>query len=324
MGLRVEESYREMAEILGVHVNTITNIVKRGRAEGWLRQDNAGRIGAQSGAFVLVDPRQLCDTHNHARAVGEGVTSLSRPTRKPLNVADLTTAHHRHRGPVGYSKEHTLCVFESHGPQDREAASELLGWARPRDLERLHLEPLAALGLLEKNGDLYGVPGDYGECRERVRGEDYSTVQPRVRRERSVEGRFVHVVKESGVVASEAQRARLDEVKHEAEREGYRHWLDSRVDHHYVNVGADGFIEDLEPVEIGDRLPLSTLAVAICDYLDKHPHQARQPAGWIGSTLWAYELYDGKPTPAEARDAIEELGGIAYLDQQLKRSKGAA
>jgi len=248
MGLRVEKSFRQMAEILGVHRNTVTNLVRRAKQTGWLRQDNAGRRGEQSGAFVLVDPRQFCDTDNQAGAVGEGVTSLSRLPEKPLNVADLTTSHHRHRGLVGYSKEHTLCVFEAYGPQDRVSAAKLLGWARPRDLERLHLEPLCELGLLEKQGDIYAVAGDYRERQEGVLGEEYSTVQPRVRRERSVEGRNLYVVGESGIVASEAERLRLAEEQHARERDGYRNRAASYADPHYVNVGADGYIGDLERV----------------------------------------------------------------------------
>jgi hypothetical protein len=70
--------------------------------------------------------------------------------------------------------------------------------------------------------------------------------------------------------------------------------------------------------------PLSPLAVAIRDYLDRYPHQARQSPSWIGLTLWAYELYPGKPTPEETRAAIDELGGAAYLDAKLKEAKGAA
>ena len=247
-GLWVEKSFRQMAEILGVHRNTITNLVKRGKASGWLRQDNAGRQGEKPGAFVLLDPRQFCDTDNQAGGVGEGVTSSSRLREEPINVADLTTPHHRHRGFVGYSKEHTLCVFEARGPLDRETAAELLGWARPRDLERLHLEPLSELGLLEKRGDIYAVAGDYRERQESVLGEEYSTVQPRVRRERSVEGRNVYVVGESGIVASEAERLRLAEEQHARERDGYRNRAASYSDPHYANVGADGYIEDLERV----------------------------------------------------------------------------
>ena len=251
-GLRVEKSFRQMAEILGVHRNTVTNLVRRAKQTGWLRQDNAGRRGEQSGAFVLADPRQFCDTANQAGGVGEGVTSLSRLREKPLNVADLTTPHHRHRGLVGYSREHTLCVFEAYGPQDRVSAAKLLGWARPRDLERLHLEPLCELGLLEKQGGIYAVAGDYCERQEGVLGQEYSTVQPRVRRERSIEGRNVYVVGESGIVASEAERLCLAEEQHACERDGYRNRATSYADPHYVNVGADGYIEDLK--RIGSEL----------------------------------------------------------------------
>jgi len=247
-GLWVEKSFRQMAEILGVHRNTITNLVKRGKASGWLRQDNAGRRGEKPGAFILVDPRHFCDTGNQAPRVGGGVTSLSRPTDRLLNVADLRTSHYRHRGLVGYSKEHTLCVFEARGPLDRETAAELLGWARPRDLERLHLEPLCELGLLEKRDGIYAIPGDLAERQESVLGQAYSTVQPRVRRERSVEGRNVYAVRDSGIVASESERLRLAVEQHAREREGYRNRTANPADPHYANVGADGYIKDLEPV----------------------------------------------------------------------------
>jgi hypothetical protein len=247
-GLRVEKSFRQMAEILGVHRNTVSNLVGRAKEAGWLRQDNADRHGQKAGAFVLIDPRQFCDTDSQGAAVDEGVTSLSRIGEKLLNVADLTTPHHRHRGFVGYSKEHTLCLFEARGPLDRETAAELLGWARPRDLERLHLKPLCELGLLEKRGDIYAVASDYRERQEDVLRQEYSTVQPRVRRERSVEGRNVYVVGESGIVASEAERLRLAEEQHARERDGYRDRAANPADSHYVNVGADGYIEDLERV----------------------------------------------------------------------------
>jgi hypothetical protein len=68
--------------------------------------------------------------------------------------------------------------------------------------------------------------------------------------------------------------------------------------------------------------PLSSLAVAIRDYLERRPHQARQPAGWIGVTLWADGLHPKLDNPpAETRAAIEELGGPAYLDAKLKEAQ---
>ncbi len=100
--------------------------------------------------------------------------------------------------------------------------------------------------------------------------------------------------------------------------------------HHFANdPGADGHIGELrlvdEPDDAGEEeTPVSVLAAAVRGYLDLHPGDACQPPGWIGSTLWAYELYDGKPTAAEIRAAIEELGGEAYLRERLDAAKGAA
>jgi hypothetical protein len=298
-GLRTEKSFRQMAEILGVHRNTVGNIVRRGKAAGWLRQDNAGRSGVEAGAFVLVDPRQLCDTSNQPLRVGDGVTRLSRP------VAELTTPHFRHRGPVGYSQEHTLCIFEAHGPQDRESAAELLGWSRSRDLERLHLEPLAHLGLLEKRGALYAFPGDHRERQAAVHGQEYSTVQARVSRERSVEGRFVYVVKDSGIVASETDRADLDRERHERERQAYREG--AKPDAHYVNVEADGYVEDLRPVSVSDL----ALVAALRAFLSRNPHRYDEPPGWFAVALWAEDYVESKPSPAAVELALAELGGVA-------------
>jgi hypothetical protein len=227
-GLRVERSRRQMAEILGCHQNTVTNIAKRAEKNGWLRRDPDRRSEWKSGAFILIPPRQVCAISIHRGGVGPhtdgrgGSTSLSRPEEKPANVANLTTEHYRHRGHVGYSREHTLCTFEARGPMTRERAAALLGWSRARDLERLHLEPLCELGLLEKHGDRYSIPAEYAERQQSVRGEAFSTVQERVSRERSVEGRSVYVIRESGMVASEAERAELQKEKHRIERELFR------------------------------------------------------------------------------------------------------
>jgi hypothetical protein len=73
-----------------------------------------------------------------------------------------------------------------------------------------------------------------------------------------------------------------------------------------------------------ERSSFSPLAEAVRDYLDKNPADARRSPYWIGTTLWAHDLFDGKPTPEETKAAIEELGGAAYLDEALNRAKGAA
>ena len=327
-GLRVEKSFRQMAEILGVHRNTINNLVRRAKASSWLRQDNANRRGEESGAFVLVDPRRFCDTTPHAAAVGGGVTSLSRSTEKLRNVADLATLHYRHRGPVGYSREHTLCVIEARGPLSREAVAEIVDWKSPSDLERLHLQPLVELGLLDCRGGLYALSSYHAERGLEARRRPYSTLQMRRVRRRSAEGRVVTTVEENGKVASEEDRYAFDRDRHEREREAWRNHLDNGADNHYANVGADGWVEDLRPVEderIGQDAPsLSLLARAIRDYLDKNPSDVRRSPYWIAATLWSYDLFDGKPTAQETSAALEELGRAGYLEEIIGLARGAA
>jgi hypothetical protein len=105
-----------------------------------------------------------------------------------------------------------------------------------------------------------------------------------------------------------------------------------KPDRHYANAGADGHVEDLRPAADPAALPgseaerpvVSPLAAAVRDYLDHCPHDARRSPYWIGATLWAHGLYEGKPTPAETRAAIGELGGAEYLEETLRRARGAA
>lgn len=306
VGLRVSLSVRNAAEIVGCHRNTIENLTKRAREAGILRKDGNGR--GKASAFVLLDPRQVCDTQPPGATPG-GVSQVGR-----ASVTGLRTPHYRWRGLVGKGKEHTLCTLEAFGPQDEEELAVRLGWSRPRDLRLHHLEPLAALGLIEKRNGKWELLDAL-----RVLDSPYSTLQPRVRRERSAEGRFVYVVKDSGMIASEAERARLDREKHEREREAFSN--PAAPDLHYVNVGADGYVWDLEPIgdESGGQPSLSALAMAIRSYLEARPWDAGQPAGWLGVTLWCEGWHPKlKDPPAETRAALEELGGARYLADRLQ------
>jgi hypothetical protein len=128
------------------------------------------------------------------------------------------------------------------------------------------------------------------------------------------------------VEADELAVTRLD-----IKRKGYHGRHRVKPDEHYANVGADGYIEDLEPVSSNNVMTsdteeqiLSPLAAAVRDYLERSPKDACEPVGWIGSTLWALDLFDGKPTPQDVQAAIEELGGESYLRERLEASRGAA
>ncbi len=333
VGLRVQESVRAAAEEIGCHRNTIVNATKRARKLGILRKDDGFRTGRDAGAFVLLDPRLACDTHppilpsGSKKAVDKSVTTSS---RRP--VADLTTKHYRWRGLVGKGREMALCLIEAFGLQSAQELAVRLRWARARDLERRYLGSLVRLGLLVRVDGLYGLPEHYEAAQERVKGTPYSTVQRRRWRTHTPEGRLATEVVESGGLASEQEREEADRECHARQRAAFRNRHGVRPDHHWANVGvdADGFIEDLVPVgaepEEGEEAPkpeVSPLAAAVRDYLERNPHDARQPPGWIGTTLWAFELCPGKPTAAFVSTAVEELGGEAYLRELLGRARTA-
>ena len=70
---------------------------------------------------------------------------------------------------------------------------------------------------------------------------------------------------------------------------------------------------DEESYNLAELRPIGSLAAAMDDYLRLNPHDAAQPAGWIATTLWTYELYASKVSPSDAKAALEELGGETYL-----------
>jgi hypothetical protein len=132
----------------------------------------------------------------------------------------------------------------------------------------------------------------------------------------------------------EVDAQRRDMARYAREQEAYRSRRETKPDPHHANVRADGYVSELhptygDPVEerskpgSGHARVLSDLAESIHDYLEKNPFNACQPPGWIGTTLWACDLYPGKPTPIEVKAAIKELGGETYLRDTLRRSEAA-
>ncbi len=119
------------------------------------------------------------------------------------------------------------------------------------------------------------------------------------------------------------------------QREAYHNRHKVVPNHHPANRDADGWVEDLERIEEGvgtvenegcieDEAPnISPLARVLEGYLEKNPHDACQRPYWLGTTLWAFGHFPGKPTPDEVSAALEELGGEAYRRSLLARESVA-
>jgi hypothetical protein len=223
-GLRVSLSIRQAKEILSCSTDTVCAVRDRLIERGLLRYDKSevGRktaTGSGSGAFVLLTPRDEVRTPQPSPSLSSegGVLGRSRP-----GAADLETAHYRHMGPVGYSREDSLCWIEAHPGRTVEELANLLGWSRARDLRR-HLLPLVERGLVEVRDGLLWTPEAYSERQAEAIREAYSTIQLRgVRRFDHAVGRWVAFVAETGCVASQEMREEQDRERHRTEREFFR------------------------------------------------------------------------------------------------------
>lgn len=302
-GIRISTSVREWAIETAVSKRAMLDywrkgerkpgIVSRLKRRGWVRSDNADRGEGEAGAIVLVRRAEFhhSSTGGSSRGGGETLRAPRLRWSAPRfdRVGDEMVRSTIKR--LGKGCGAIIDALEAFGAtMGKRQLADALGIKRVRDLQRRYLDPLKAAGVVECSVNGVALAPGYLEALDR---------------EREV----------SGELAAE----RRDREKYERERVAFRSRRDNPASLHIANTGADGYIEDLSPVESGEISSLSPLAAAVRDYLDGRPHDARQPAGWIGTTLWAYELFEGKPSPAEMKAAIEELGGARYLDGLLRR-----
>jgi len=338
-GLRVKVSWGVLQVGAKVARRTLAQALCRLEERGFLYRDNEGRKPDKTGAFVLIakvdqegrgaapegivtQELQTCDPGGLPSQTPRlrwsrpkytprrGLVSGTRRVRnsKPLPPRDRIERLGKIRGAVVDALE------VAGGTLTLAQLCEVLHRARPYDLVRRKTSPkgydgplivLEAAGIVAVEGDTVALSADWSERLEatrRIGGEleaDELAEGDRKRKSRAYHGR------------SEAPKSRPSAEGLEAVRRS----RELRDAHLQAQSSPD------RPSEVA----LSQLAVAIRDYLDRYPHQVRQPAGWIGVTLWANELHPKLDNPpAEVKAAIEELGGAAYLNAKFKEAKGAA
>ncbi len=227
------------------------------------------------------------------RALSDDSPSVRRPGKKRLEI-------------VRY-------LLENGGAATREELLERFGGARTawRDFKRQTL------------ADLLGR-------RRQYRGEELSVGPPVI----ELDDDGIHLVtdwrealEKHRELGGEEEAANQQKVDHLIQRANYRKRHETEPDRHPANAHADGWAEELEPdppeksgeATAEDAPPLSPLAAAVGAYLERNPRDACQSPGWIAGTLWAFELYPGKTTPAEITAALDELGGEGYRRRVLAR-----
>jgi hypothetical protein len=323
-GVRLEVSARQLALAAAVSRRTIVRKLKS--MGGILRPDNENAGPGKSGAIVLLTPCAAChhSTHRDSHRERQGGCDKLRapltaprlrwssPACKPKRGVTPGTSKVRYgvaskrRDAVirlGKGCERVMDSLEAAGgSMTLSALADAVDVKRPRDLTRRKnlagegrdgfVARLEGVGVLTVAGDTVSLTDGWLEALDRER-------------------------ERSGEIA----RYQRDMRRYNEQSRAYRHKV--KADRHCVNAGADGNIEDLRPVP--EPAPgESALARAVRLYLDRNPGDACQPPGWIGTSLWALELFDGKPARAEVEAALVELGGEAYLRSKLRVADGTA
>src|ERR671917_144602 len=320
---------------------TMSKSVARLEERKFFERDNEGRKADKAGAFVFRFVANAGVKQNGKKATPEGTTSR---TTEGVDPGTLHPRSPRLMWSSSGSRPKRGTVADTR--KVRESVPR-----RPRPaVQRLGKRRGAIIDAVEASG---------GSCTLATLSGVLHIKRPKelLRRKRTVKGRDGLLVwlEDAGILSVDGDTVtlaadwldRLQEVREaggelEAEelaRKRYRdksrafHARDkARADPHHANAGADGHVEDLRPAEelaapLGPesgRPDVSPLAAAVREYLDRCPHDARRSPYWIGATLWAHELQEGKPTADETKAAIEELGGAEYLDEMLKRARGVA
>ncbi len=333
-GVRISIAVRPLALAAVVSQPTLVLALNKLEAENVIRRVKGS--GTKSNAYVLITPSVARFKHSTTEeASPSSAKGLPHPLTAPRlryskPVYDSVGGVSYRVGTVlrlGKTAEHVLDILERRGGWITVADLGVeLDIKHHRDLRRRTLPRLEAAGVVECSEDAVRLRPDWLNALNRKRKNDQELKDYERDRKKYAEESRIYALK---VEARKLARvgAGLEEIAGELEigmEDVYRlleiarpvaDFADGNIDE-LERVGEDFFdIEErpiLAPVQILDSDLPSPLAVAVRDYLERHPQDASEPPGWIANTLWCYDLYPGHPTPGEVREAMAELG-ITHL-----------
>jgi len=318
--------------------NTTLKVLKR--LEKWIRRVEKGS-GTKASRFVILRPVSPRAEVRHSNQGGSPNKSISKEemasvslSRAPFTAPRLrwsSLGYRPKRGRVrGTRKPRVGPTASPRPPQKRigpgcnpvvdylekvggaatlEDIADALGTRRARDLTRRRTaHPKSRDGLVTRLENIGVV---------KVEGNSVALLE-----------QWLDALNDERACAGEIEDYKRDVKRYDDQRRAYRNRHKNKPEEHPANKplpkdyfeGPVGNRNDVT-VDSQTKPQLTSLAKAIRAYLERNPHDACQPPGWLGTTLWAYELHPDKLTPGEARTAIEELGGELYLRERLKAAR---
>lgn len=314
-GIYFSLNARSWAEAAASRKQTVLNSIDHLEAEGRIRRYKAEREEGKAAGYVLLTAR-ASPYQKGERESGRGrIDSLhsvgSDPTGTDLRAPVCPTAPRLRwsapkftRNPDGGWDRDYIRRLGKHngaivdhlegGGLDIAELAEITN-KRARDLRRRNLPLLEERGIISVEGDTVRLVSNW-----------------------------IHALEEERRISGELEAAERDRTRHKTQREAFRNRHKHPADSSPTEADMDAAREERERRYRADKeRPVSPLAEAMRAYLERNPHHADEPAGWIGSTLWAYSLYDGKPTPAESKAALAELGGNQFLERVTRMEVAA-
>jgi Domain of unknown function (DUF3854) len=338
-GIRVTKAWGPLAIEAKVSSRTLSKAINRLDEWGLLYKDNEGRKADKAGAFVLrAGVKQYGERKGQEEKGTQELQGLSHGTLH-LRAPRLRWSQPKYtpkRGVVPGARR----VRQGPIPEPRDRI-ERLGKIRGAILDVLDTAGGSAT-LEEVTNTLHKARSrDLVRCKTKVGGRngpviwllqagivewvcDVETRQEVLR----LTGDWLDRLEDARELGKEIEADELARERHKARSQGYREWLKlspeerKALKEQGARARADGFIGDLRPAEEAEghqpETKASPLAAAIHAYLQANPHDACQPPGWIGTTLWAFEVYPDKVTAVEVQAAIEELGGERYRRERVR------
>jgi hypothetical protein len=267
-GVRVSISIRDLALLAAVSKRTAHYALKRLKAAGVVRADNAGRAGTKSGALVL-----LANTLEGRARLHHSSTGL----RKVASGATLRAPRLRWSAPLiervggevfrstisrlGKSCGAFIDALErAGGTATLEELADALHKSRARDLRRRTIARLEAAKVVECFGDTVAFAQDWLDALDRERES-----------------------------AGEIAAHRRDMRRYNEQRTAYRDHLER------VRRGerADPIPKRLLPRDISDLVELEIpssdpkLVEALAAYLNRNPRRREELPSWLSVAMWA-------------------------------------
>lgn len=163
---------------------------------------------------------------------------------------------------------------------------------RPNNLKKRYIIPMTVAGFIKETEDGYVATTNVEEALRDELEDSGCNERAKLQRERHDRERDAY---------SKRKNEKPDRAPTEEEMDAIREQRDSE----------DSDFEDFDGIEL--KPLLTPLAIACREYLERNPSRRNETPSWLAGTLWAYELYPGKPTRYEVAVALEELVGNRSL-----------